>query len=421
MPYPTRRSHRRLAFFSRGFMSRVARFFLEWRKRLRNRADDPDFVRKYRQRDPAGSALLVMFKDALQWDDKDAVLGHHAVHWEGRLIARLFQKWGYSITAADYIRNNQSLAGDFDVALVHAAGGKDYFADLPKSCLKALYVASANPLMALEAANERRRALNARRGCSLPAQASWVTAARVLDSLAAADRCLLVGTEAVRAGYPASLREKMRLIPAVFAPVPHAKTAGYVPEAREFLWLGGLNPVHKGVDVLLDVFAGRPEWTLHLVGPIVPPGGGKTNARLYDHGFIEEYGRELFNLPNIKVHGYLNTASPKFLDIVARCFCFVSPSCSEGVSASCAMAMALGLYPAVSAASGVALPAGCGTTLTACSVEEVEAVLDEARRLPEEELTRQIKACQTLAADTYTHQAYCDAVERHLLADLKSE
>lgn len=399
---------------NRGVRSRLGEALTKWRERLLSNADDPGFARKYSRPDPIGSALLVMFKDALLWKDDDEQLGYHAVHWEGRLVARVLRKLGFSVTAADYLRDNKSLAGRFDIALAHAGGGKDYFDGQPDECVKVLYVARENPVVSVERQNRRRLDINRRRGCSLTQAPVWAISAQALDSMIKADLCLLMGTEALRDGYPETLRPKIRLVPAVFAPVKNAKSDRYAPEPREFLWHGGLNPVHKGVDLLLDVFAKRPEWTLHLVGPIIPPNRGKKTKKLYDAAFLREYERELTALPNICAHGYIKTDSPEFLDIVKRCFCFVFPSCSEGISPACAMSMALGLYPVISKHTGVVLPEGCGRILETCSVEEIDTVLDEVRRMPEAELTRQTQACQALATATYTHEAFFDAVEKHI-------
>jgi glycosyltransferase involved in cell wall biosynthesis len=317
---------------------------------------------------------------------------------------------GYVVEAAADLRHHVKLAGDFDIAIVRSPG-KDCFADLLETCAKILVLGVTCFIGMIESSMRRRRDINRRRGCALGLNGNWRIHAAQLDSADRADLCMLIGDESVLNSYPEWIRPKIRLIPTIPTPVTRIKTENYIPETREFLWLGGLNPVLKGVDLLLDVFSRRPEWILHLVGPVFPKDVASGGLSLYDMEFVREYERELLDLPNIRTHGYLQPNSEKFAEIAARCFCFVFPSCSEGISNACLTCLSVGLYPVLSRQTGVALPAGCGRILETCSIEEIDAVLEEIRGMPAEWLTSQIMACQALVKERYTHQAFTDAVE----------
>jgi hypothetical protein len=55
---------------------------------------------------------------------------------------------------------------------------------------------------------------------------------------------------------------------------------------------------------------------------------------MYYAKFIKEYENELFNLPNVHVHGLIDIKSNLFVEILAKCNFVIYPSCSEGGSPS---------------------------------------------------------------------------------------
>ncbi len=88
---------------------------------------------------------------------------------------------------------------------------------------------------------------------------------------------------------------------------------------KSFLWFGSAGLVHKGLDLLLDYFYKNTDLTLHICGLI-------NNER----EFVNVYKNELFNTPNIIVHGFIDIASDTFCDILKSSSFVILPSCSEG-------------------------------------------------------------------------------------------
>lgn len=129
---------------------------------------------------------------------------------------------------------------------------------------------------------------------------------------------------------------------------------------KQFLWIGSKGVIHKGLDILLDVFQKHKGLTLHIVGlnwedrPIV--------SKLLGKNTID--------------HGYMNINSAEFCAIAENCAFIISPSCSEAVSTSVITGMNNGLIPLVSEESSFELE-GIGETLYDFHVNYVDNIVNK--------------------------------------------
>ncbi len=100
---------------------------------------------------------------------------------------------------------------------------------------------------------------------------------------------------------------------------------------KNFLWLGSSAVIHKGLDLLIDIFSRRDDIFLHICG---------TNPKV----------RKLLQIPdmiNIIDYGYIDIQSDTFLDIAKKCSYSILPSCAEGCATSITTSMLHGLIPVV--------------------------------------------------------------------------
>ncbi|BDV00886.1 hypothetical protein TDMWS_09710 [Thermodesulfomicrobium sp. WS] len=88
---------------------------------------------------------------------------------------------------------------------------------------------------------------------------------------------------------------------------------------RHYLWFGSSGLIHKGLDLCLDYFSRNQDIILHVCGPI---GNEKE--------FVDAYKKELFESPNVRVHGFIDITNKEFHDILSLCSFVIFPSCSEG-------------------------------------------------------------------------------------------
>lgn len=103
---------------------------------------------------------------------------------------------------------------------------------------------------------------------------------------------------------------------------------------RNFVWLGGSGAVHKGLDLVLEAFASLPELSVTIIGNVKSEGQ-----------FAEAYRKELSEMPNIQLAGWIDTLSDEYRDIVANAVAIVAPSATELSCGSVIAGMMTGLVP----------------------------------------------------------------------------
>lgn len=142
-------------------------------------------------------------------------------------------------------------------------------------------------------------------------------------------------------------------------------------DRRNFLVYGVDGFVHKGNDILVEVFAEHPDWQLYLCGA-----RGAEKAK--------EAG---YALPaNVHACGFVDTLSEAFLELAGKCYYVLLPSCSEALPTSVITGMRHGLIPVVSKGIGLDDLGDCCRFFTGYRVNQVEMTLKEAVLTPEEEL-----------------------------------
>lgn len=99
---------------------------------------------------------------------------------------------------------------------------------------------------------------------------------------------------------------------------------------KNFLWLGSNGAVHKGLDLLIEIFQKNPEITLHICG---------FNS--------EEKYLKIPKLKNIINYGRIDIQGDNFLNLVEKCSYIILPSCSEGFSTSITTGMLHSMIPIV--------------------------------------------------------------------------
>ena len=105
-----------------------------------------------------------------------------------------------------------------------------------------------------------------------------------------------------------------------------------------FLVFGVKGFVHKGNDLLLEVFDKHPEWNLYMCGREIK----------------EECKRLGLVLPNnARDCGFVDVCSDKFLELIEICPFVLLPSCSEGMSTSLLTCMRHGLIPVTMRGTGM--------------------------------------------------------------------
>jgi glycosyltransferase involved in cell wall biosynthesis len=241
---------------------------------------------------------------------------------------------------------------------------------LPKECLKILHIDTAHILFHNAAESERLLALQRRRGVTLRNRRFEPPSLAIEH----ADCATLYGNQFTQDTF-AYARKRMYRVPysiPFLYPWPEGKDFDVC--RKRFMWLGNAGLVHKGLDLVLEAFAGMPEFHLTVCGPVS-----------HEDDFERAYSRELYSLPNIKTAGWVDITSPQFVGIMETCVGLVYPSCSEGCSGSALAAIAGGLIPILSYESSLDVH-DFGTILPSSSVKDIRKAVTALASLPAAEL-----------------------------------
>ncbi len=112
-------------------------------------------------------------------------------------------------------------------------------------------------------------------------------------------------------------------------------TKDFERSRRRFVWFGSRGLIHKGLDILVDVFRGLPDCELSIYG------APRSELRGWSLP------------PNVKDRGVINVQSNEYVEEVVQKHAFVvSLSCSEGMASGVATCMMSGLIPIVTPESG---------------------------------------------------------------------
>lgn len=355
-------------------------------------------------------ALVCYLRDAPFMKDDSAALGFHTNVWECREITRILSEAGFDVDCINFndTRFVPSPSRKYD--LVWDIGDHlARFSVLQSVPLKIAYMTESYDVFNNEAEKQRIKALHERRG-GLCLQLRRGAVPR-LATYKIADFCFLLGNEWTKSTYPAEIRQKIKCLNVTFSDIKamEDKQEEALPR-RSFLFFAGAGSVHKGLDLVLEVFRRHPEWTLHVVGPF-----------LQEKEFVAIYEQELLHTPNIHTHGFLAPRSLEFQQILQDCFAFLAPSCAEGMATAVITTMALGLHPIISRETGVTLPEGIGQYLETCTLEEIENTCAKAFSLSRKSLSYGSCVLRNTMQKEYSRQAFSHAISNIIKAVLTSE
>lgn len=356
-----------------------------------------------------GRVLFSYLPDAVFLGPKHLIMEGHSNYWESREIAHIFARHGFSVDAVAW--NNLTFyprREDYTVLFDIAINLQRWTPLFPESVKKLMHITGSYWYYSFQAEMARIDALRERRSV-LYAPKRIVLYPELHElSISQADACTLIGNQHTLGTFPAKYHSKIRTVTVSATPVLRPKRAdNYVPLERGFLWFFGSGAVHKGLDLVLEVFARNPHLTLHVVGSVFS-----------EPDFVRIYRKELLETNNIHYHGFLPARSSAFADILDQCFCFVAPSCSEGISPAVATCLQAGLLPIISQDVGVTLPDDCGVTLERCDVDTLEEAVLSCFATSSEALERQIRSSQALGMKMFSREAFSQAMEGALRAEL---
>lgn len=333
-------------------------------------------------------------------NEEDQDFSWHSNKWECAQMIRILSDMGYIVDVIDFKTHPYSFEYEYDL-IVDIDINLQFYGPLFKNAIKIMHITTGYGRYLNNAEITRVNELERRRGVRY-APKRLVHYLELFDrSLEIADHCSLIGNEVTKSTFPDTIQGKITPITVSASSLNYLKSPDeYVPEEREFLWFFGFGAVTKGLDLLLEIFPNHPEYTLNIIGHL--------DAEL---DFMQIYEKELSEYENIIYHGPLSPLSEEFESITKRCFSFIAPTCSEGLSPAVTTLMQLGLYPIITRNSGADLPPNAGVFLDQITIDEIDAKIKEVYNKKDNELVDEIKSIQALAADRYSREQFTKEIK----------
>jgi glycosyltransferase involved in cell wall biosynthesis len=280
-------------------------------------------------------------------------------------IPRVLNELGYSVDIVNYDNRSWFPVRPYDLFIGHGGINFEQISRrLPERTVR-IYFATGIYWREWNAHNERRAVgLSSRRGVTL---ASY----RAIENdeeyaLDKSDGIICLGNRRAVETY-SRLPRVIGINNAIFPVAWEGWRGKNFEEGRKhFLFFSGRGNVHKGLDLLLEVFAGT-DLHLHV-------------CQHLESDFADAYRRELTECSNIHVHGFVPMRSSKFYALAKRCDWVVSPTCAEGQPGGVLECMAHGIIPIISEETNIDI-GEWGIPLPDCCIDTLRSSLILAGRL----------------------------------------
>jgi glycosyltransferase involved in cell wall biosynthesis len=350
-------------------------------------------------KNPRGHVLVSYIPDSLLFRDDDRRFKRHSNTWESVEIVKIFNRHGYAVDAISW--DDRSFVPTREYAVVFDIHRNLLRCSSPGTH-KIFHITGSYPAFSNRAEQERIAALSQRREVMVaPRRAVSENDLELFqENLEAADTVTLIGNEVTAATFPVRLRQQLTLVTPTGSQLATLREPQSAVFRKEFVWFNGTGAVHKGLDLVLEVFARNPDIVLHVIGPY-----------LKERDFAAAFKYELTKCPNIFSHGFLSPSGRKFRRITKNTLGFVSPSCSEGISTSAITCMQYGMIPILSKNSGINLTTDMGYLLQNCTVAEIEEAILSLLATPEHELRRMIANSQEYALSRFSREEFSRRME----------
>lgn len=340
---------------------------------------------------PRGDVLLSYIIDPFLLRPGEPVPYSHTHFWETATIAETFVEAGYRVDAISWTNGEFLPRRGYDFLIDPRLNLERLAPLLPETAVKILHTDTAHYTFNNPAQEERHRALRERRGTALRP----VKMLPVNRAAETADVITHLGNDFTRETYRFAGKPMFRIPISVPFTYDWPEGKDFDVVRRRYLWFGSGGLVHKGLDLVLEAFAGLPDFHLTVCGPV-----------RREKDFEREYFRELYETPNIHTYGWIDVGRPEFVELARRTLGLVYPSCAEGGGSSALTCLHAGLIPVVTRETSIDLDPGYGVELAGASVEEIRDAVRELSGRDAKTLEEMARKAWSFARERHTKETF---------------
>lgn len=324
---------------------------------------------------------------------------HHTNYLECFTAAQIFNELGYCVDVVDLFNDETTI--DYDkYEIVYGLGiplEKSFYCANPERIIKILYATGCNPFYSYETSLQQVQNFYLTKGKLIP------QSSRVLDffwtcSYFLSNNIIALGNQFVADTYiNINNAVKCKAVAAFYFDVYDidVETKNFDIAKKHFLWFGSGGLLHKGLDLLIDIFSNREDIQLHICG------ASKSETK-----FWEFYQPIIDKCNNIIDHNFVDIKSKAFEELMNSCAFCIYPTASEGGSPALLNVMANGgLIPIASRACGIDIN-NLGLVFDNLNKTEIEMYIDKALDLDKLELLEKSKFVKKSIKERYTFAIY---------------
>ena len=349
---------------------------------------------------PHGTALLSWYVHPFLLKPGQSISNSHTDHWECAQVARTFLDLGYAVDVIDSHNQTFEPTKPYAFFFGHRINFDRIVRLLKKECIKIAYLDTAHWVFNNQATYQRKFELQQRKGVTMVGSHRLIELNRAIEH---ADYAVMYGNQFTLGTYRYANKPLFRVPISTCALFPWPELKDHDSCRANFLWLGSHGFVHKGLDLVLEAFAGMPENHLYVCGPLEK-----------EQDFVRVFYKELYQTPNIHAVGWVDVNGPEFIEIANKCVGLVYPSCSEGQAGTVTTAMHAGLIPVVSYESGVDVE-DCGVLLKDCSIRTIQEAVQEVSHSPAGRLQHMARKAWEYARANHTREHFAEAYKNIVL------
>jgi hypothetical protein len=322
-------------------------------------------------------------------------------------IANIFRSLGFNIDVADYDFEGFLDYNKYDVIFGFGEPLVNSFSYKKENDLVRIYygtgmhvsVQNNNSLKRIEEVYKKKGVWLIESGRIV--EKAWSQQTNIVDAM------IVLGNDIVKESYEKYFDKDIYMVSPSFYKIYDYKeiieNKDFKEARNNFLWFGSSGLIHKGLDLLLDLFKTIPDIQLHICGPLDG-----------EQGFKEIYNNELYNTPNIHPYGFIKIDSHLFKELIKKCAFVIYPSCSEGGSPAVLNVSGNGgLIPVLSKEASIDVN-GFGFIIKSLSIEEIKNSIGKARLLNDEEMKRKSLSWAKYLTEENCLDSFSKSIKKHL-------
>lgn len=262
----------------------------------------------------------------------------HQNQWQTYRLAQIISSYGYNVDVMDYDCEAKTFPQNYDMLIdIYPVDNRPFEEYLSPQCIRIAYLTGSDHEFSVREEKKRLNKLFVRRGVQLPVIRQAADLSLKLNEFNA---IFFIGNEYNFMTY------KKRGI----SNVSYIMNTGYTDlrvdyrkrKKTNFLFFASSGQVHKGLDLLLEVFPSLcQDCDLYICSSF------KDEA-----DFCRLYHKELYETKNIHPVGFINLEGEQAYEIFSKCTYVIVPSCSEARMGSALTCMSVGMIPVLTRECG---------------------------------------------------------------------